>query len=384
MQFTLDSIFLYAKQVYLWNDALPSYDVFNPRSKYGSISPELNAFKAELLDISQLKNNPATGKPYELPVTSGKPKYSYLQNGRSVPGRNAGSATAGLAVLKSLVISSGQNKIAYLALGSFPDLSTCKTELENAFAGFTPTSPRHVVIDLRSNTGGYVETAEYVANLLAPSTLNGKVIFSERFNSQMQGGKATILKHQPYLDDEGKPVIYKGREATMADVDFTENGNTYKFSKKGSLETVTDVYFIVSGHTASASELLISSLKPYFNVRLVGEKTYGKPVGFFGINIDQYSIYLSSFLVRNAQGWSDYFEGMEPDVRVAMPSDPALGDPHEPCLKKVLELINGVQVPKNEVAPNARIMQANPNTKVADKDSVMFVPMIEHRLKLKQ
>jgi hypothetical protein len=32
-EFTLDSIFLYAKQIYLWNDVLPSYNDFAPRAK---------------------------------------------------------------------------------------------------------------------------------------------------------------------------------------------------------------------------------------------------------------------------------------------------------------------------------------------------------------
>ena len=34
---TKDSIFLYAKDVYLWNDALPTYQAFNPR-KFNSLS----------------------------------------------------------------------------------------------------------------------------------------------------------------------------------------------------------------------------------------------------------------------------------------------------------------------------------------------------------
>ncbi|GGE63359.1 hypothetical protein EV200_105364 [Pedobacter psychrotolerans] len=75
---------------------------------------------------------------------------------------------------------------------------------------------------------------------------------------------------------------------------------------------------------ASASELLIYCLKPYFNVKLIGERTYGKPVGFFGVNIDQYIIYLSSFLIKIAQGWSVYFTRMELNIPVALPYNPIL------------------------------------------------------------
>jgi hypothetical protein len=85
---------------------------------------------------------------------------------------------------------------------------------------------------------------------------------------------------------------------------------------------------------------LISYLKPYFNVKLIGEKTYSKLVGFFGVNIDQYSVYLSAFLIKNAQGWSNYFNGMEPDLNVAGSSNPILGDPEEICLKSTLSIIS--------------------------------------------
>ncbi|HEY0900447.1 MAG TPA: carboxyl-terminal protease, partial [Sphingobacteriaceae bacterium] len=63
-ELTKDSIFLYAKVVYLWNDALPTYEQFNPR-KYTSGATEIDNFNKELFDITQLKIDPQTGRPYE-------------------------------------------------------------------------------------------------------------------------------------------------------------------------------------------------------------------------------------------------------------------------------------------------------------------------------
>lgn len=57
-------------------------------------------------------------------------------------------------------------------------------------------------------------------------------MYSEVFNSAMQNGTVPILKHQPYLDANGKTTIYNGRNATMADVDYSVVSNTYKFSKR--------------------------------------------------------------------------------------------------------------------------------------------------------
>ena len=380
-QFTLDSIFLYAKQVYLWSDALPGYGTFNPRQKYGGISSDIIAFKKELFDISQLKINVTTGNPYELPVYFENPKYSYLQQGRSLPGTSAGVVNSGAAVT-SKIIATGNTPVAYLALASFPLLNSSKATLDQAFADLATANPKAIVIDLRSNGGGYLETAEYVANLIVPNGLNGKVMYSEVFNPAMQNGAVPILKHQPYLDANGKTAIYNGRNATMADVDYTTAGNTYTFSKKGNLQSIQSVYVIVSAKTASASEMLISCLKPYFDVKLIGEKTYGKPVGFFGINIDQYSIYLSSFLIKNANGWSDYFTGMQPDVMIKGVDNPVLGDPDELCLNAALSLINGTKkLTASKLATTGKI--ANVKADFLQVNNIESV-MLENRLRLRK
>jgi hypothetical protein len=382
-QFTLDSIFLYARQIYLWNDALPTYAAFNPRNKYGSITPELTAFKKELFDISQIKINPGTQLLYELPVYAGNPKYSYLQAGHTTGGSTADlSGTSTSAIVKSTVISSNGKNIGYISLNAFPKLSAFKDAIDACFASLSASNPSYLILDLRDNGGGYTETAEYFANQIASTALNGQVMYTEQFNAQMQAGQSTILKHQPYLDNAGKTVIYNGRMATMADVDYTEKGNTYFFNKKGNLEGIQKIYFIVSGKTASASEMLISCLKPYFEVKLIGEKTYGKPIGFFGINIDQYSVFLSSFFIRNAAGWSDYFDGMAPDVIVKGTDNPDLGNPEELCLKAAVALLNGINATTTKLSVT-KLQQTHPFSLTRSVNTPMSIGAIERRLKLK-
>lgn len=370
MQLTLDSIFLYASQVYLWSDALPSYTTFNPR-QYDVVRPELSSFQKELFDLTQFKTNPETSKPYELPLVAGNARYSYLEAGTAsgIIASLAGSSQ--LAILNTSHFSSGNNNIAYLALGSFPKLSSCKAELDNAFEKLSTTKPTRLIVDLRSNRGGYVETAEYILNLMVNSQLNGKLMYTEQYNSNLQSAKATLLRHQPYLDAEGNTIHYQGRVATLADVDYSEKNNRYLFSKKGRLETIESVWFIVSSRTASAAEMLISCLKPYLPLRLAGTTTYGKPVGFLPVKIDQYSIYYSAFLIRNAQGWSDYYNGIPVDINITGPVNPQLGDPDEPCLKAVLEDINGIR-------NHATI------TELPLATSSSFSGMIETRLKIKR
>ncbi|HWV73332.1 MAG TPA: S41 family peptidase [Pseudosphingobacterium sp.] len=392
MEFTLDSVFLYAKQVYLWQEGLPSYADFDPRARYGTINPELTAYKTELYDISQMNSNPQTGNSYELPVYEGSPKYSYLEQETtksSTVNKASISTISSETILKNDIITIGSKNVGYIALGSFPLLANIKSELDNIFSGYVSAEISDIIVDLRSNGGGYVETAEYMANLIAPSRLTGHVMYSEQFNSLMQSGKATILKNQLYRDANGNTVMHNGRLATMADVDFSKNANTVFFNKVGQLESIQHVYFIVSGNTASASELLISSLKPYFDVKLIGEKTYGKPIGFFGIHIDSYTVYLSSFILQNAAGWHDYFEGMQPNVTLTFSADISLGNLDEPGLYAALTLIKSSSTLSSftnlkSFTDTRREYLNNQNQPIIQKPhSENYVPIYKQQFKLK-
>ncbi|MDF2433927.1 MAG: hypothetical protein JWP44_3558, partial [Mucilaginibacter sp.] len=75
-----DSVYLYANEDYLWNTALPSYSVFNPRL---FTNPEdKTALSNELDKLSQYAINPATNLPYEYYSRSpGRAKYSFIDDG---------------------------------------------------------------------------------------------------------------------------------------------------------------------------------------------------------------------------------------------------------------------------------------------------------------
>jgi len=331
-QLTLDSIYLYTKHTYLWNDVLPNYDVFNPR-KYTTANSDLLNFKKELYDISQYKINPLTRHPYEKTAVSGLSKYSYLAEESSDTRFKAalnGSTTTTVSALVS-------GSYGYLKISQFSHLNELSVSLNEAFSGFSSSGITSLIVDLRNNPGGYVETAQYLANLIAVSAMNDKVMYTEHFNSQMQGGKISILKKQPYLDENNQPVFVNGRRATYADVDFSVVGNTFLFKKIGQLNTIINLYFLVNGGTASASELLINALKPYFNILLIGEQTYGKPVGSFGIKIDTYTLYAVSFLIKNAKGEGDYFNGLSPEIPA---TDENLGDTPVLAFANAMVLIN--------------------------------------------
>jgi hypothetical protein len=120
---------------------------------------------------------------------------------------------------------------------------------------------------------------------------------------------------------------------------FSSAANTVKFAKAGNLN-LSRVFFIVTDNTASASELLINNLKPYMDVKLIGDTTYGKPVGFFPIPIYNYDIYPISFKTVNSAGNADYYSGFAPDKVTFDGVDKDWGDITEPSLAAALQYIS--------------------------------------------
>jgi carboxyl-terminal processing protease len=457
-QLTLDSLYLYAQQIYLWYDALPAMDAFRPR-QYATGGNVLYNYQRELYAITQFKVNPLTGEPYEYSGIPGHAKYSFiteesLTGGRkgtidlndkgddfglglsaagdtdvrihivhpASPAANAGltrgmkvltvngttvnassgsfieaaldKATVTLtverstgipstvtltranytssAVLKATVLNAGQQKVGYIAYSRFSTLSVTQAAIDQAFSLFATAGVTSLIVDLRYNGGGYTQSAEYMVNQIAPASLDGKVMYVEYFNNLLQNGQAPILKQQLYRDSQGNPVMWNGHWATYADLDFSIAGNTFKFTSDGALNSVKQVVFIVSGSTASASELVINSLKPHMPVKLVGSNTYGKPVGFFGINIDKYTVYLSNFYMQNANGDGDYFHGMQVDIPAVDDVRHDFGEA-ETCVMAALNYIEG--------HPSG--LRVGPVEPVVHMGPASFNGMIETRLKLR-
>ncbi|RPD39065.1 S41 family peptidase [Chitinophaga barathri] len=489
LELSLDTLYLFAKETYLWYDAIPDYNTFNPRGYAGS--DDLASLKSAMYKISQLKENPTTQKPYEYYIPSpSRSKFSFVESGNLArgikgaleleqsavdlegdgndmgflaipvtfttdPGKryvyvayvekgspaNVAGLTRGCLItrvngaapptdagsLSSLTNSTtlsleftrpnntqgtvnltktaykndplttykviqgtGGNKIGYLTLMRFSRIGVVKPSLDEAFNAFTAAGVNSLVVDLRYNGGGYVETFEYLANLIAPNALNGKVMYKEQFNDLLQQGKAPILKSLPLLDANYKQqVSSSGKPLTYADVDFSLAGNVTDFSKKGTLNNVGKVVFIITGSSASASELTINSLAAwpeYIDVKTVGSTSYGKPVGFFGIGIDKFTVYMSQFSSTNADNEGNYYAGMTPNMPEQDLVTKDFGDVQESSLAKAINYINTGSTGR---LSNARIAIADGtviNASDLKMDPVVspgFNGMIEHRRRLK-
>jgi hypothetical protein len=76
------------------------------------------------------------------------------------------------------------------------------------------------------------------------------------------------------------------------------------------------------------------------DVKLIGDTTYGKPVGYFPVDIFNYSIYPVSFKTVNSAGNADYYSGFAPDKLAPDGVSKNWGDVTEPSLASALKYIS--------------------------------------------
>ena len=94
------------------------------------------------------------------------------------------------------VYTFGARKVGYLVFSSFIDISKIKTELDTKFANFATQGVTDLVIDLRYNGGGAVNTSEYMANLIAPNSVgtdSTKTMYTTVFNTNFQHSTYSTL-----------------------------------------------------------------------------------------------------------------------------------------------------------------------------------------------
>ncbi|PAW94133.1 hypothetical protein CKK33_11760 [Mucilaginibacter sp. MD40] len=249
-------------------------------------------------------------------------------------------------VLASKVIDPGNGqKVGYVVFNSFTTLDNSQSKLDAVFSDFAAQGVQNLVVDLRYNGGGSVATAEYLSNLIAPTSVNGQTMFTYYFNQTMVNKQATILQNQKFK--------YNGQIYSMFDYDYSPSAWTEKFDKSGKPDLgLKNVFFLVTGSTASASELTINNLLPItsLNVKLIGTTTYGKPVGFFAWDINKYQLYMPEFETKNSAGKGGYYTGMRPATNPSASTDYAgkpvsddvtkdFGDPTEGMLATALSYV---------------------------------------------
>ena len=207
-------------------------------------------------------------------------------------------------VLYKEVFEAGGRKAGYLVLKGFTTPTVA--ELDEAFEFFTAEGIDELILDLRYNGGGQTNVANYLASII--------------------GG--TSVTDQPFAK-----YLYNDKRAR--DENFTDEFATVENSP-----SLDRLIVIATRATASASEMVINGLNPFVQVYLVGDNTYGKPMGmnawYYG---DKYAFVPVTFKIANALDQGDYFNGLEADSYVDDNISLPFGDPEEASLKEALKFI---------------------------------------------
>ncbi len=232
------------------------------------------------------------------------------------------------AVLKKSVIDlGGGKKVGYLMYNSFI-ISTSQQELDEAFAYFKQAGVTDLVADLRYNGGGYVNIAERFANYVVPQSAAGKLMYTDQHNEK-----------------------YKGWNRTK-NFDGALPANALNLNR---------IAFITTRSSASATELLINVLRPYMDVKLFGNDTYGKPVGYYQIPVMGYISSPVAVIQTNAANYGGYYDGLPADRKQTDDYTHNFGDPAESSLKDALEYLKTGNVPARQAARVAAGYQENPS-----------------------
>jgi len=190
-------------------------------------------------------------------------------------------------------------KVGYVVFTTF--IQTAINQLDEAFAQFAEENVSYIVFDLRYNTGGSVSVAEHIGNLMLGNENTGKLFYTH--------------KHNTYIEQYDK---------------------NYLLTKVASGINVDKVAFITSKLSASASELLINCVEPYVKTAIIGGDTYGKPVGMYGYEFEDYMLFPVSFKTINSEGLGDYYNGLTANAYRRDGLNFDFGDTNEDCLKEAL------------------------------------------------
>lgn len=181
--------------------------------------------------------------------------------------------------------------VGYVDIRMFPT-DIHMNEVSSTLEKFKSWSIKKIIIDLRGNPGGSIESYRNIAWLFVPH--------------------GTVINH------------FVTRQGTQS---YTSNGDG-RFAK-----TFSKIIILVDKHTASASEMLSLTLREYSGAIIVGEKTYGKWVAQQIIDLPDGATFKFTFAewLSGKKSTSVNKIGIAPDVLVTVVSG------EDAILKKALE-----------------------------------------------
>ncbi|ULC58856.1 S41 family peptidase [Flaviramulus sp. BrNp1-15] len=234
-------------------------------------------------------------------------------------------------ILINRVLDIESNKIAYLMYNGFTGTDQFNNELNDVFGTFKSANATELVLDLRYNPGGSVYTAIILSSLIT-GQFTGDVFSTEQWNTEFQ---------EAYQNEDPELLINR----------FINNNDGAALNSLN----LSKVYILTTRSSASASELVINSLRPYIDVVQIGTTTSGKyqasttlydSSNFRRQGANPRHTYAMQPLIYkslNVNGITDYFNGLTPNIVLGEQINNlgVLGDESEPLLAEAIANITG-------------------------------------------
>jgi carboxyl-terminal processing protease len=196
-------------------------------------------------------------------------------------------------VVESRMLNNG---IAYLSLSIFSESSA--PQVKEALSALLKEKPTALILDLRNNVGGYVNSAVDIGSQFLPKDT---LLFIEKFG-------------------DGRDVKY--------------------YSKDGGLTIDIPMIVLVNGNTASAAEIISGAIQDHARGKLLGTTTYGKGSVQEWIplmnNMGAVRITVSLWYTPNGRQIAK--QGLTPDVEVPM-TEAEFEAGKDPQLDRAIELL---------------------------------------------
>jgi hypothetical protein len=242
-------------------------------------------------------------------------------------------------ILIDTVINWSGKKVGYFSYTQF--LTSYDDSLRAVFGRFKTKGINELVVDLRYNGGGYVSSSDLLTDLMVKD-------LGARVNN--------VMNKKMYNETYTQALVKQSGNSALV-TNFQNEPNN--------ISNLNRVFILTSNNTASASELIINNLKPFMEVILVGEHTYGKNVGSFTITDDKkrwsYGLQPITFKTVNSLGQSDYgtVNGFLPNYQVVDNVLPyrSLGDPYETFFNNALNIIGPVAYQANSTIQSQKIVR---------------------------
>ena len=202
------------------------------------------------------------------------------------------------------------DKTGYVAVSEF-DLVTVE-QFEQAIDELTAKGMKQLVIDLRNNPGGILDSAVAMVDYLLPDDIS------------------------TYKKGEGKSLI-------VYTPDKNQEGETYTASDGHSVDIPMAI--LVNGDSASASEVFTGAMKDYDKAVVVGTTSYGKGIVQNLIPLgDGSAIKVTTAHYYTPSGFDLHGKGIEPDVEVELDeklkTQAVIAPEEDNQLKKAVEVLN--------------------------------------------